>query len=63
MRRRDLLSPGFLYYVLLAVFLYLPIVLLLIFSFNDSATLTFPLAGFTLLPRATGSRSAAFVLT
>lgn len=48
MRRRDLLSPGFLYYVLLAVFLYLPIVLLLIFSFNDSATLTFPLAGFTL---------------
>jgi spermidine/putrescine transport system permease protein len=48
MRRRDLFSPGFLYYLLLALFLYLPIVLLLIFSFNDSATLTFPLSGFTL---------------
>lgn len=48
MRRRDLFSPGFLYYLLLAAFLYLPILLLLIFSFNDSATLTFPLSGFTL---------------
>ncbi|HEX6385720.1 MAG TPA: ABC transporter permease [Anaerolineae bacterium] len=45
---RRLLSPGYIYYWLLAVFLYLPIFLLLLFSFNDAATLTFPLSGFTL---------------
>ena len=36
------------YYVLLAVFLYLPLLFLIIFSFNDSVVLTFPLKGFTL---------------
>lgn len=41
-------SPGHLYYWLLALFLYFPIFLLLLFSFNNSATLTFPLSGFTL---------------
>lgn len=41
-------SFGFLYYVLLALFLYLPIFLLVIFSFNASRSLTFPMAGFTL---------------
>jgi len=45
---RKLFSPGAIYYWLLAVFLYLPIFLLIIFSFNDSALLRFPLQGFTL---------------
>lgn len=45
---RKLLSPGFLYYWLLVIFLYLPILLLVIFSFNDSESLRFPLKGFTL---------------
>jgi spermidine/putrescine transport system permease protein len=36
------------YYWLLAFFLYLPIIFLLIFSFNDSPVLVFPLKGFTL---------------
>lgn len=45
---RRWLSPGYIYYWLLALFLYLPIFLLLLFSFNDAATLTFPLSGFTL---------------
>lgn len=36
------------YYWLLAFFLYLPILFLLIFSFNDSPVLVFPLKGFTL---------------
>ena len=31
-----------------AGFLYLPILLLILFSFNDSLTLVFPLKGFTL---------------
>ena len=48
MRPRDLLSPGFAYYLLLALFLYLPILLLIVFSFNDSIVLAFPLKGFTL---------------
>ena len=48
MRRSYLRSPGFLYFALLVGFLYLPIVLLLIFSFNDSVLLVFPLKGFTL---------------
>jgi spermidine/putrescine transport system permease protein len=34
--------------VLVVVFLYAPIVILLLFSFNDSAVPTFPLSGFTL---------------
>lgn len=45
---RRWLSPSYIYYWLLALFLYLPIFLLLLFSFNDAATLTFPLSGFTL---------------
>src|SRR5207244_2721206 len=36
------------FFVLVVAFLYLPIVILLIFSFNDSALPTFPLSGFTL---------------
>ena len=35
-------------FVLVVVFLYAPIVILLIFSFNDSAIPSFPLSGFTL---------------
>ncbi len=42
------LSPGSIYYWLLVIFLYLPILLLVIFSFNDSESLRFPLSGFTL---------------
>ena len=48
MRRRDVLSPGFFYFVMLTLFLYAPIVVLVVFSFNDSRTLVFPLRGFTL---------------
>lgn len=36
------------YYALLALFLHLPIALLILFSFNDSVLLVFPLKGFTL---------------
>lgn len=36
------------YYWLLAFFLYLPIIFLLVFSFNDSPVMVFPLKGFTL---------------
>ena len=36
------------FFCLTVVFLYAPIVILLIFSFNDSAVPTFPLSGFTL---------------
>ena len=39
---------GPLYYVILAIFLYLPILFLIVFSFNDSVVLSFPLKGFTL---------------
>lgn len=39
---------GWLYYLVMAVFLYLPIVFLIIFSFNDSIVLALPLKGFTL---------------
>jgi len=35
------------YFVLLALFLYAPLVVLAIFSFNDSKTIGFPLSGFT----------------
>jgi spermidine/putrescine transport system permease protein len=48
MKRKGLFSPGSIYYWLLAAFLYLPIVLLIVFSFNDSVLLRFPLTGFTL---------------
>ena len=36
-----------LFYALLVLFLYAPIAILMIFSFNDSRLVTFPLAGFT----------------
>lgn len=48
MQRRSLFSFGLVYYLLLAFFLYLPILLLILFSFNDSTLLVFPLKGFTL---------------
>ncbi len=48
MTRRDLLSPGFIYFALLTFFLYAPILLLVVFSFNDARMLAFPLKGFTL---------------
>jgi len=35
------------YFLLMLVFLYAPIVVLVIFSFNDNTTPTLPLAGFT----------------
>ncbi|HZB78613.1 MAG TPA: ABC transporter permease, partial [Actinomycetota bacterium] len=35
------------FYVVLVLFLYAPIAVLMIFSFNDSRLVTFPLAGFT----------------
>jgi spermidine/putrescine transport system permease protein len=42
------LSPFTLYYWLVTAVLFLPIILLIIFSFNNSITLVFPLKGFTL---------------
>jgi spermidine/putrescine transport system permease protein len=36
------------YFVLFTIFLYAPILLLIVFSFNDSRTLSLPLKGFTL---------------
>jgi len=48
MRRLKLPSFGAFYYLLVCVILYLPIALLIIFSFNDATSLTFPLKGFTL---------------
>lgn len=48
MRSSSFFSFGFAYYLLLAFFLYLPILLLILFSFNDSTLLVFPLKGFTL---------------
>jgi len=39
---------GLVYYIALLIFLQLPILLLIIFSFNDSVLLVFPLKGFTL---------------
>ncbi|MEN6478263.1 MAG: ABC transporter permease [Anaerolineales bacterium] len=48
MRRLRLPSLGALYYALLAIFMYLPIVMLVVFAFNDSPLMVFPLKGFTL---------------
>ncbi len=39
---------GSTYFVLMAIFLYLPIFILIIFSFNNSTILAFPFKGFTL---------------
>lgn len=47
MRRPAWFSAGFLYYLLFIIVLFLPIALLVIFAFNDSTKLTFPLRGFT----------------
>ena len=47
MGRQRLFSPFTIYYWLVAAVLFLPIILLIIFSFNDSVTLVFPLKGFT----------------
>lgn len=41
-------NPGGIYFLVLAFLLYLPILLLIIFSFNDSIHFSFPLKGFTL---------------
>ncbi|MCA9974405.1 MAG: ABC transporter permease [Anaerolineales bacterium] len=46
--KRRSVSLGALYFGLFTLFMYLPIVLLILFSFNDSPTLAFPLKGFTL---------------
>lgn len=48
MSRRVWATPGFLYFALFTIFLYAPIILLIVFSFNDSRTLALPLKGFTL---------------
>lgn len=48
MQKRTLASFSFWYFVFFTLLLYLPIFLLVIFSFNDATTLTFPLKGFTL---------------
>lgn len=40
--------PGSIYFVLMMLFLYLPVLVLMVFSFNDSVILAFPFKGFTL---------------
>lgn len=47
MRRSKLTSFNFWYFVLFTALLYLPILLLIVFSFNDATALVFPLQGFT----------------
>lgn len=44
--RRSFIGTG--YFWLMVVFLYLPILILIMFSFNDSVVLAFPFKGFTL---------------
>ena len=48
MRLRPYFCFGSIYFWLLVFFLYLPILILTLFSFNDSILLIFPLKGFTL---------------
>jgi spermidine/putrescine transport system permease protein len=48
MQRKTRFYPGSIYFWILAVFLYAPILLLIVFSFNDAIHLAFPLSGFTL---------------
>ncbi len=48
MSRFKLPSFGSVYYLAICAVLYLPILLLIIFSFNDATALVFPLKGFTL---------------
>ncbi len=40
--------PGTVYFIVMIIFLYLPVVVLMVFSFNDSIILAFPFKGFTL---------------
>ncbi len=47
MKKYRWFAPDLLYFGLLTLALYLPIFLLVIFSFNDSQSLRFPLSGFT----------------
>lgn len=47
MRRPASASLGLIYYLLVLLILFLPILLLIIFAFNDSTRLVFPLSGFT----------------
>ncbi len=46
--RRKLPSIGSIYFLAVCLVLYLPILLLIIFSFNNATVLVFPLKGFTL---------------
>ena len=48
MKRQTGKWVGLIYYIVLLIFLQLPILLLIVFSFNDSVLLVFPLKGFTL---------------
>lgn len=48
MQQRYYRSWGFVYLAVLVLLLYLPIALLILFSFNDSPLMIFPLKGFTL---------------
>lgn len=48
MQSKPAFSLGALYYWLLVAILFLPILLLIVFSFNDSTQLVFPFKGFTL---------------
>jgi spermidine/putrescine transport system permease protein len=48
MRRWSPPRLGAAYYALVTIFLYLPLALLVAFSFNDATTLAFPFKGFTL---------------
>jgi len=48
MRKLKLPSLGAIYFAAICALLYLPIILLIIFSFNNNTTLVFPLKGFTL---------------
>ena len=47
MTEKKLPCPGLFYFALMILFLYLPIIILIVFSFNDSVILAFPLKGFT----------------
>lgn len=48
MRKCNLPSFGSIYFLVVCAVLYLPILLLIIFSFNNATALVFPLKGFTL---------------
>jgi len=47
MTEKKLPLAGLFYFALMILFLYLPIIILIVFSFNDSVILAFPLKGFT----------------